>query len=146
MYQKLLSIGHVAPVPLAPLRPPYPSRYKPNIICEYHASIARHIIHTYNALKKKLLQLIKAGWIMFEETQNVSTILLPNHVSGSGSLNALEAKWQRSIKIPMDKIYEMLIKARYKDGSMNFCKYHSEEGHMINQCEGFCDKVIKMMI
>ena len=29
---------------------------------------------------------------------------------------------------------------------MNFYKYHGEEGHMINQCEGFCNKVIQMMI
>jgi len=29
---------------------------------------------------------------MFEETPNVSTIPLHNHVSGSGSVNALEEK------------------------------------------------------
>jgi hypothetical protein len=28
MYQKLLRNGHVAPEPLAPLQPPYPSWYK----------------------------------------------------------------------------------------------------------------------
>jgi hypothetical protein len=55
MYQKLLSIEQVAPVPLTPLRPPYPSWYKPHITCEYHASAAGHNIHTYNAFKKKLL-------------------------------------------------------------------------------------------
>jgi len=37
-------------------------------------------------------------------------------------------------------------KSRYKEGSMNFYKYHDEEGHMNNQCEGFRDKVIQMMI
>jgi hypothetical protein len=37
-------------------------------------------------------------------------------------------------------------KSRYKEGSMNFCKYHDEEGHMNNQCEGFRYKVIQMMI
>ena len=46
----------------------------------------------------------------------------------------------------MDIIYKMLIKARYEEDNMNFCKYHGKEGHMINQCKGFHNKVIKMMI
>jgi hypothetical protein len=65
MYQKLLSIEQVAPVPLAPLQPPY------------HASVAGHSIHTCNALKRKLLQLIKAGWITFEDAPNVNQTLYP---------------------------------------------------------------------
>jgi len=87
MYQKLLSIRQVAPVPLTPLQPPYPSWYKPDLTCEYHAGVAGHIIHTCNAFKIKLLQLIKAGWITFEDAPNVNTNPLPNHASGSGSVN-----------------------------------------------------------
>ncbi|XP_024439614.1 uncharacterized protein LOC112323885 [Populus trichocarpa] len=79
MYQKLLSIGHVAPEPLAPLQPPYPGWYKPELTCEYHAGVSGHSIHTCNAFKRKLLQLIKAGWIELEDTSNVNTNLLPNH-------------------------------------------------------------------
>jgi hypothetical protein len=48
--------------------------------------------------------------------------------------------------VQMNRIYEMMIKLGYKKGSMNFYKYHGEESHMINQCEGLCDKVIQMMI
>jgi len=55
MCQKLLSIGQVAPVPLAPLQPPYPSWYKSDLTHEYHAGVAGHIIHTCNAFKRKLL-------------------------------------------------------------------------------------------
>jgi hypothetical protein len=79
MYQKLLSIGQVAPEPLTPVQPPYPSWYKPELTCEYHAGIAGHSIHTCNAFKRKLLQLIKAGWIELEDTSNVNTNPLPNH-------------------------------------------------------------------
>jgi hypothetical protein len=61
IYQKLLSIRQVAPVPLTLLQPPYPSWYKPDLTCEYHAGVAGHNIHTCNAFKRKLLQLIKAG-------------------------------------------------------------------------------------
>jgi hypothetical protein len=63
MYQKLLSIGHIAPEPLASVQPPYPNWYKPKLNCEYHAGIVGHNIHTCNAFKRKLLQLIKARWI-----------------------------------------------------------------------------------
>ena len=45
MYQKLLSIGHVAPEPLTPVQPPYPSWYKPELTCEYHTGIGGHNIH-----------------------------------------------------------------------------------------------------
>jgi hypothetical protein len=79
MYQKLLSIGQVAPEPLTPVQPPYPSWYKPELTCEYHAGIAGHSIHTCNAFKRKRLQLIKAGWIELEDTSNVNTNPLPNH-------------------------------------------------------------------
>jgi hypothetical protein len=89
MYQKLMSIGHIASEPLMPLQPPYPNWYKPYLPYEYHAGIARHNIHTCNAFKKKLMHLIKAGWITFKETPNMSTNPLPNHASGSGLVNAL---------------------------------------------------------
>eukprot|EP00258_Populus_trichocarpa_P031831 XP_024447850.1 uncharacterized protein LOC112325480 [Populus trichocarpa] len=79
MYQKLLSIGQVAPEPLTLVQPPYPSWYKPELTCEYHAGIAGHSIHTCNAFKRKRLQLIKAGWIELEDTSNVNTNPLPNH-------------------------------------------------------------------
>jgi hypothetical protein len=51
---------------------------------------------------------------MFEETPNMSTNSLPNHASGSGSVNALEVEYLRSLKILMNKVYEMMVKAGYK--------------------------------
>jgi len=41
------------------------------------------------------MHLIKAGWITFEETPNMSMNPLPHHASSSGSVNALEAKCPR---------------------------------------------------
>jgi hypothetical protein len=131
---------------VSPLQPPYPCWYKSGLTYEYHADIAGYNIHTCNAFKKKLLQLIKTRWIMFEETPNVNTNPLPNHASGNRPVNVLEVEHLWSLKVPMNRIYEMMIKSGYKKGSMNFYKYHGEESHMINQCEGLCDKVIQMMI
>jgi len=101
MYQKLLSIGHIAPEPLTPLQPPYLNCYKPDLTYEYHASTAGHNIHTCSAFKKRLMHLIKAGWITFKGTPNVSLNPLPNHASGIGSVNALEAECFWNLKAPM---------------------------------------------
>jgi len=98
MYRKLLSICYIAPEPLTPLQPPYPNWYKPDLTCEYHAGAAGHNIHTCSAFKKRLVHLIKAGWITFEGTPNVSSNPLPNHASGTGSVNALKAECSKNGK------------------------------------------------
>jgi hypothetical protein len=99
------------------------------------------------------MQLIKVGWITFKETPKINTNPLPNHTSSSGSINTLKADYPRSLKVSLDRIYEMLMKAEYKKGSyeegltsMNFCKYHGEEVHMINLYKGFCNEMIQMLI
>jgi hypothetical protein len=104
MYQKLLSIEQVALVLFASLQPPFPNCYKPDLTCEYHASIAGHNIHTWNAFKKKPLQLIKVRWVTFEQTPSVNVNPLPNHASSSGSINALEVEDPRSLKVLLDKV------------------------------------------
>ena len=72
MYQKLVSTKQVAPEPQAPLQPPYPDWYKPDLTCEYHAGAAGHSIHICGAFKKRLMQLIRAGWITFEENLDLA--------------------------------------------------------------------------
>jgi hypothetical protein len=83
MYLKLLSIGQIALEPLTALQPPYPNWYKPDLTCEYHAGTAGHSIHTCSAFKKRLMHLIKFGWITFEGTPNMSSNPLPNHASST---------------------------------------------------------------
>ena len=104
MYQKLLSIGHIVPEPLTPLHPPYPKWYKPDLTCEYHVGATGHNIHTCSAFKKRLMHLIKAGWITFEETPNISLNPLPNDASGSRSVNALEAECSENLKALMARV------------------------------------------
>jgi hypothetical protein len=112
MYQKLLSIESIALKLLTPLQPPYPNWYKPDLTSEYHASIAEHNIHTCSAFKKRLMHLIKARWIIFKGTPNVSLNPLPNHASGTGSMNALEAECSGNLKAPM-------ARARCEEGSVH---------------------------
>jgi hypothetical protein len=104
MYQKLLSIEHIALKPLTPPQPLYPNRYKRDLTYEYHAGVVGHNIHTCSAFKKKLIQLIKARWVTFKETLNVSIDPLPNHASSSGSINTLEAECLRNLKAPMVRV------------------------------------------
>jgi hypothetical protein len=61
MYQRLLNIGQVTPVPLTPLQPPFPQWYRPDQKCEYHDGITGHNIDGCLAFKRRILQLIKTG-------------------------------------------------------------------------------------
>jgi len=85
MYAKLLSIGQITPIPTLPLQPPFPIWYKPELTCEYHAGIPGHGLETYYDFKKRLLELIKIGWVSFEDTPNInSNPLLGHDASNSG--------------------------------------------------------------
>jgi hypothetical protein len=79
VYAKLLSIGQIAPIPAPPLQPPFPIWYKPELTCEYHAGNPGHRIETCYAFKRKLLELIKIGWVSFEDTPNINSKSLPGH-------------------------------------------------------------------
>jgi hypothetical protein len=56
-----------------------------------------------HAVSLQLMHLIKVEWIMFEKTLNISTNPLPNHASGSGSVNALEVECSGNLKAPIMK-------------------------------------------
>ncbi|KAJ6916287.1 hypothetical protein NC652_018859 [Populus alba x Populus x berolinensis] len=114
MYQKLLSIRQLALILLTSLQPPYPNWYKPYLIYEHHVGIAGHNFHTCNAFKKNLIQLIKYELITFEEALDVNTNPLPNNALSSGSVNALEVDDPKSLKVSLDRFYEMLAKIGYK--------------------------------
>jgi hypothetical protein len=79
MYAKLLSIGQIAPISTLPLQPPFPIWYKPELTCEYHVGIPEHGLETCYAFKKRLLELIKIGWVSFEDTPNINSKPLPSH-------------------------------------------------------------------
>jgi len=59
------------------------------------------------------MHLIKVGWITFEGTPNVRSNSLPNHASGTGSVNTPEAECSGNLKAPM-------ARARSEEGSVHF--------------------------
>jgi len=78
------------------------------------------------------LKLIKTKWITFEDTPNINTNPLANHFSSNGSVNMLKLEHLRSMRVLMDRIYHVMVNARYEGGSVKYYKHHSEEGHLIN--------------
>jgi hypothetical protein len=83
LYAKLLSLGQITPIFFPPFQPPFPVWYKPELTCEYHAGNLGHGIKTCYGFKKKLLELIKMGWVSFEDRPNVNSNPLPNHAASN---------------------------------------------------------------
>jgi hypothetical protein len=87
LYAKLLSIGQIALLPLPPMQPHFPTWYNPELTCEYHAGNTGHSIENCVAFKKRVLQLIKIGWVTFEDSPNVNSNPLPKHTVGGSGVN-----------------------------------------------------------
>jgi hypothetical protein len=109
------------------------------------------------SFKRRILQLIKAGWISFDDFPNVKSNPLPHHASGSGGVNALEEEERGTnvLKLTMKRLYKMLkqigyLKAPIKKQAIEhegeYCEYHQHMGHHINSCEEFRAKVEDMMM
>jgi hypothetical protein len=63
----------------------------------------------------------------------MNTNPLLNQVTGTGTVNALETIDPKTLKVSLDEIYKMLVKAGYRKVSCdirlmskNFCKYHKK--------------------
>ncbi|XP_034906448.2 uncharacterized protein [Populus alba] len=153
LYAKLLSIGQIAPLPIPPMQPPFPAWYNPEVTCEYHAGHAGHSIESCFAFKRKVLQLIKVGWVTFEDSPNQNSNPLPKHVDGRGGVNTMEiGSKKRVLKVTMAKLYLMLVQSghleettEYCTGESNFCPFHKKEGHHIDECSEFHQKVARML-
>ena len=67
LFPKLVRIGHIEPVQLAPLRPPFPRWYNAHTRCNYHGRNSSHPTENYNALKYRVQELINDGKLTFED-------------------------------------------------------------------------------
>ena len=91
-------MGHIEPVQLAPLRPPFPRWYNTHTQCDYHARNSGHSTKNYSALKYKVQDLIKLGKLKFEES---------NGPVGVEDLSRAKAEMIRQEgKAPRDKFWE----------------------------------------
>jgi len=153
MYAKLLSIGHIAPIPALPLQSPFPIWYKPELTCEYHAGNPGHGIETYYTFKKRLLELIKIGWVFFKDKPNVNSNPLPKHAAGSSGVGMIEAGNQcKALKVSIKKLYNMLVQSGFLETNIeshlegyDYCEFHGRDGHHIKDCIEFCEKIAKIL-
>ena len=67
LFPKLVKMGHIEPVQLAPLRPPFPRWYNAHTHCDYHAGNPGHSTENCTALKRKVRDLIKDGKMKVED-------------------------------------------------------------------------------
>jgi len=153
LYAKLLSIGQIAPLPVPPMQPPFPAWYNPEVTCEYHAGHAGHSIEACFAFKRKVLQLIKVGWVTFEDSPNVNSNPLPKHVVDGSGVNTMEVgSKEKVLKVTMARLYEMLVQSGHIEKPSehyvrenDFCPFHKKKGHHIDECIEFHQKVARMM-
>ena len=55
----------VIPIPIEPLKPPYPRWYNKNTYCEFHLGAQGHLTEDYEALKYQVQALIEGGYLNF---------------------------------------------------------------------------------
>ena len=82
---KLIENHQLAPIPVEPLKPPYPGWYNPNARCDYHGGIIGHSTENCTALKYKVQALRDAKWLNFSQSPakpNVNRNPLPDHENG----------------------------------------------------------------
>jgi len=153
LYAKLLSIGQIAPLPLPPMQPPFPTWYNPELTCEYHAGNTGHSIENCVAFKKRVSQLIKIGWVTFEDSPNVNSNPLPKHAVGGSGVNTMEVgSKEKVLRVTMARLYEMLVQSGHLEKPSehciredDFCPFHRKKGHHIDECIEFHQKVVRML-
>ncbi|XP_016752454.2 uncharacterized protein [Gossypium hirsutum] len=152
LYQNLFNAHVVSPFYLEPLQPPYPKWYDTNAQCEYHVGITGHSIENCTAFKKVVERLIKMGIVRFDDpaTPNVAGNPLPNHTDqGVNGINEglnRKTKYEvAEIRTPLRRVWKEMAKRglialdprEEPEEERNYCEFHDEVGHEIQECVEF---------
>nr|XP_034891077.1 uncharacterized protein LOC118030913 [Populus alba] len=103
--------------------------------------------------KRRLLELIKRGWVSFEDMPSINSNPLPNHAASNNGVGMIEVGNQSKVlKVSMKELYGMLVKLGFLEINIegqfeggDYCEFHGREGHHIEKCIEFRKKVAKMM-
>ncbi|KAK8684177.1 hypothetical protein V6N13_040208 [Hibiscus sabdariffa] len=138
-------LSDMVPIPryIAPIQPPYPPWFNPNVKCDYHAGNPGHHINDCTAFKYVVEQLLKAGMLSFEAPEKNP---MPNHKGVNAVIEGSNRRVKESladVTAPLKWVWERLL----ENGILNtdhvanrtddFCEYHQSEGHEIQECEEF---------
>ncbi|XP_073221489.1 uncharacterized protein [Cicer arietinum] len=148
----LVSNSMVALCPGKTIEPPYPKGYDSNAVCDYHSGAVGHSTENCLALKFKVHDLLKAGWLNFKENEpSVKNNPLPVH--GGPIVNRIEENHQvirevEKIKAPMGLIFSELCKFGLIQGNADVkarCNFHLNEDHSIEECNEFKKELQKLI-
>ncbi|KAK8612721.1 hypothetical protein V6N13_092832 [Hibiscus sabdariffa] len=111
LFPKLVESRLVAPRYIAPIQPPYPPWFNPNVKCDYHAGNPSHYIDNCTAFKYVVEQLLKARMLSFEAPEK-------NPMPNQKGLNAVTEGNNRQVKeslsdviAPMKWVWERNVKS-----------------------------------
>ncbi|XP_016755240.1 uncharacterized protein [Gossypium hirsutum] len=147
LYQSLFDTHVVAPFYLKPLQPPFPKWYDANAQCEYHAGIVWHSIENCTTFNKLVERFIQMGIVKFDNEPNAEN-LLPNHTDSEvnvidGGIGKRVKEDITEVKTPLKWVWREMARrglvALSSEGSWdeieNYCEFHHEKGHGIQECE-----------
>ncbi|XP_040947361.1 uncharacterized protein [Gossypium hirsutum] len=147
LYQNLFNAHVVAPFHLKPLQPPYPKWYDANARCDYHAGIEGHSIEHCTTFKNVVERLISLGVVKLDDSPNTENPL-PDHNGVNiigGSIGRKIKKDISEVKIPLRWVWKNMVKRGLIIPSLekrferveNYCEFHHDEGHEIQECTEF---------
>ncbi|XP_017609456.1 uncharacterized protein LOC108455410 [Gossypium arboreum] len=152
MYQNLFNAHVVSLFYLKSMQPLYPKWYDANAQCEYHAGITGHSIENCTVFKKLIERFIKIGFVKFDDssTPNVAENPLPNHIDqGVNGINEGGRKRVKQevveVKTPLKWVWKEMVKRgsivldskEESEEKRNYCEFHNEAGHEIQECGEF---------
>ncbi|XP_052490803.1 uncharacterized protein LOC105793312 [Gossypium raimondii] len=133
--------------------PPYPKWYDANTQCDYHAGITGHSIENCTAFKKLVERLIGMGVVKFDEATKVENPL-PNHTDSGINMMGEDRKIRADIadvKTSLRWVWKEMVKRglivsrENYEKRRNYCEFHYEMGHEIQECTEFRAVVQGMM-
>jgi hypothetical protein len=92
--------------------------------------------------------------VSFEDTPNVNSNSLPNHVASNSGIGIIEVgNKSKVLSVSMKRLYDMLVQlgflkmhTKYHLEGCDYCEFQIRERHHIEDCIEFCQKVAKMLI
>ncbi|XP_040955928.1 uncharacterized protein [Gossypium hirsutum] len=136
-----------------PLQPLYPKWYDANAQCDYHARIIGHSIENCTTFKKLVERLIGMGVVKFDDSTKVENPL-PNHTEGGVNMVGEDRRIKTDIadvKTPLRWVWKervkkgLIVSEESCEKRENYCEFHHEVGHEIQECTGFRALIQGMM-
>ncbi|XP_016684262.2 uncharacterized protein [Gossypium hirsutum] len=153
LYRNLFDANVVSLFYLKPLQPPYPKWYDANAQCDYHAGITGHSTENCTAFKKLVERLIGMGVVKFDDATKAENPL-PDHTDGGVNMVGEDRRIKADtadVKTPLRRVWKEMVKRGLivSEGSCerkrNYCEFHHEVGHEIQECTEFRALIQGMM-